>query len=206
MNRTSAPFSREPKVVDCQTNEPRPKGRGMIWEEFRTPPKFGCELPGPKGPGFQRPDKTSELLHRIWHVRKGYIFPKARAFLNKSASQEEGKKLLQSIQKTIRMIDRCNERLREELDILHRPFINSVTSYEKNMVSSSLEACEDLCEGNEEFKRGLLVISKQIEEMIPQFTSSLRMGCKERKALPPRQFFKAIFGGSSQNCFARENR
>ncbi|MDE3046248.1 MAG: hypothetical protein KGJ02_06355 [Verrucomicrobiota bacterium] len=26
--------------------EPRPKGRGMIWEEFRTPPKFGCELPG----------------------------------------------------------------------------------------------------------------------------------------------------------------
>ncbi|MDE3046552.1 MAG: hypothetical protein KGJ02_07935, partial [Verrucomicrobiota bacterium] len=27
-----------------QTNEPRPKGRGMIWEEFRTPPKFGCEM------------------------------------------------------------------------------------------------------------------------------------------------------------------
>ncbi|MDE3045142.1 MAG: LptF/LptG family permease [Verrucomicrobiota bacterium] len=38
-------------------NEPRPKGRGMIWEEFRTPPKFGCELPGPKGPGFRRPDE-----------------------------------------------------------------------------------------------------------------------------------------------------
>ncbi|MDE3046358.1 MAG: phenylalanine--tRNA ligase subunit beta [Verrucomicrobiota bacterium] len=37
--------------------EPRPKGRGMIWEEFRTPPKFGCELPGPKGPGFRRPDE-----------------------------------------------------------------------------------------------------------------------------------------------------
>ncbi|MDE3045803.1 MAG: hypothetical protein KGJ02_04070 [Verrucomicrobiota bacterium] len=29
----------------------------MIWEEFRTPPKFGCELPGPKGPGFRRPDE-----------------------------------------------------------------------------------------------------------------------------------------------------
>ncbi|MDE3046306.1 MAG: hypothetical protein KGJ02_06660 [Verrucomicrobiota bacterium] len=39
------------------TYEPRPKGRGMIWEEFRTPPKFGCELPGPKGPGFRRPDE-----------------------------------------------------------------------------------------------------------------------------------------------------
>ncbi|MDE3045664.1 MAG: tRNA (guanosine(46)-N7)-methyltransferase TrmB [Verrucomicrobiota bacterium] len=37
--------------------EPLPKGRGMIWEEFRTPPKFGCELPGPKGPGFRRPDE-----------------------------------------------------------------------------------------------------------------------------------------------------
>ncbi|MDE3046187.1 MAG: hypothetical protein KGJ02_06045 [Verrucomicrobiota bacterium] len=42
--------------------EPRPKGRGMIWEEFRTPPKFGCELPGPKGPGFRRPDETSKYL------------------------------------------------------------------------------------------------------------------------------------------------
>jgi len=31
---------------------PRPKGRGMIWEGFRTPPKFGFELPGPKGPKF----------------------------------------------------------------------------------------------------------------------------------------------------------
>ncbi|MDE3045686.1 MAG: SAM-dependent methyltransferase [Verrucomicrobiota bacterium] len=30
----------------------------MIWEEFRTPPKFGCELPGPKGPGFRRPDES----------------------------------------------------------------------------------------------------------------------------------------------------
>jgi len=31
----------------------------MIWEGFRTPPKFGFELLGPKGPGFWRPDKTS---------------------------------------------------------------------------------------------------------------------------------------------------
>jgi hypothetical protein len=38
-------------------NEPRPKGRRMIWEEFRTPPKFGCEIPGPEGPGFWRPDE-----------------------------------------------------------------------------------------------------------------------------------------------------
>ncbi|MDE3045395.1 MAG: 3-deoxy-7-phosphoheptulonate synthase [Verrucomicrobiota bacterium] len=43
-------------------NEPRPKGRGMIWEEFETPPKFGCELPGPKGPGFRRPDEEPDQL------------------------------------------------------------------------------------------------------------------------------------------------
>ncbi|MDE3046635.1 MAG: hypothetical protein KGJ02_08365 [Verrucomicrobiota bacterium] len=43
--------------VSQGSNEPRPKGRGMIWEEFRTPPKFGCELPGPKRPGFRRPDE-----------------------------------------------------------------------------------------------------------------------------------------------------
>jgi hypothetical protein len=30
----------------------------MIWEEFRDPPKFGCEKPGPEGPGFWRPDKN----------------------------------------------------------------------------------------------------------------------------------------------------
>ncbi|MDE3045613.1 MAG: hypothetical protein KGJ02_03100 [Verrucomicrobiota bacterium] len=35
----------------------------MIWEEFRTPPKFGCELPGPKGPGFRRPDETEFLRY-----------------------------------------------------------------------------------------------------------------------------------------------
>ncbi|MDE3045933.1 MAG: hypothetical protein KGJ02_04745 [Verrucomicrobiota bacterium] len=34
----------------------------MIWEEFRTPPKFGCELPGPKGPGFRRPDEMGVLF------------------------------------------------------------------------------------------------------------------------------------------------
>jgi hypothetical protein len=43
--------------------EPRPKGRGMIWEEFRDPPKFGCEIPGPEGPGFWRPDKTNILIN-----------------------------------------------------------------------------------------------------------------------------------------------
>ncbi|MDE3045411.1 MAG: hypothetical protein KGJ02_02030 [Verrucomicrobiota bacterium] len=43
-------------------DEPRPKGRGMIWEEFRTPPKFGCELPGPKGPGFWRPDEPPQVI------------------------------------------------------------------------------------------------------------------------------------------------
>jgi hypothetical protein len=34
----------------------------MIWEEFRTPPKFGCEIPGPEGPGFWRPDEHTSLV------------------------------------------------------------------------------------------------------------------------------------------------
>ncbi|MDE3046298.1 MAG: hypothetical protein KGJ02_06615 [Verrucomicrobiota bacterium] len=55
-----SPFKQgQPPVMEgvdiSPPHEPRPKGRGMIWEEFRTPPKFGCELPGPKGPGFRRP-------------------------------------------------------------------------------------------------------------------------------------------------------
>ena len=45
------------KIFFDRWYEPRPKGRGMIWEEFRTPPKFGFELPGPEGPGFWKPDK-----------------------------------------------------------------------------------------------------------------------------------------------------
>ena len=35
------------------------KGRGMIWEELRTPPKFGTKLPGPEGPGFLSSDKNN---------------------------------------------------------------------------------------------------------------------------------------------------
>ena len=42
--------------------EPRPKGRGMIWEELRTPPKIGTKLPGPEGPGFLLPDKSVVLV------------------------------------------------------------------------------------------------------------------------------------------------
>ncbi|MDE3046194.1 MAG: hypothetical protein KGJ02_06080 [Verrucomicrobiota bacterium] len=34
----------------------------MNWEEFRTPPKFGCELPSPKGPGFRRPDEEMVFI------------------------------------------------------------------------------------------------------------------------------------------------
>ncbi len=45
--------------------EPRPKGRGMIWEEFRTPPKFGFELPGPEGSGFWKPDQNTPNLKKI---------------------------------------------------------------------------------------------------------------------------------------------
>ena len=33
----------------------------MIWEGFRTPPKFGFELPGPEGPGFKDLDEKSEI-------------------------------------------------------------------------------------------------------------------------------------------------
>jgi hypothetical protein len=40
-------------------NEPRPEGRGMIWEEFRTPPKSGCEISGPENLSFWRPDETA---------------------------------------------------------------------------------------------------------------------------------------------------
>jgi hypothetical protein len=48
-------------ILFPKANEPRSKGRGMIWEEFRTPPKFGCEILGPEGPGFWRPD---EKIHQ----------------------------------------------------------------------------------------------------------------------------------------------
>lgn len=43
-------------------DESRPKERGMIWEEFRDPPEFGCELPGLKRPGFWRSDEKSRIL------------------------------------------------------------------------------------------------------------------------------------------------
>ena len=48
------------RAPNWRSYEPRPKGRGMIWEEFRTPPKFGFELPGPEGPGFWKPDEKTE--------------------------------------------------------------------------------------------------------------------------------------------------
>ena len=54
---SSAPVKMQSQV-NPSIHEPRPKGRGMIWEEFRTPPKFGFELPGPKGPGFLLPDEN----------------------------------------------------------------------------------------------------------------------------------------------------
>ncbi len=38
--------------VSAPHHEPRPKGRGMYLRGVSTPPKFGSELPGPKGPGF----------------------------------------------------------------------------------------------------------------------------------------------------------
>jgi hypothetical protein len=47
-----ATFLKNQRKKALKSGEPRPKGRGMVWEGLRTPPKLGFELPGPEGPGF----------------------------------------------------------------------------------------------------------------------------------------------------------
>ena len=51
----------KPKIdIIAVVHEPRPKGRGMYLRGVSTPPKFGSELPGPKGPGFGSLDENSQ--------------------------------------------------------------------------------------------------------------------------------------------------
>ncbi len=48
-------------LLVCESNEPGPKGPGLTWEGFRTPPKFGSELPRPKGGGFKKQDEIKKF-------------------------------------------------------------------------------------------------------------------------------------------------
>jgi hypothetical protein len=47
-------------VIAFIINEPGPKAPELTWEGFCTPPKFGSELPGPKGRGFKKQDENSK--------------------------------------------------------------------------------------------------------------------------------------------------
>jgi MHS family proline/betaine transporter-like MFS transporter len=49
-------------------DEPGPKGPGLNWEGFRAPPKFGSELPRPKGRGFKKQDEQPKEKKKTWHI------------------------------------------------------------------------------------------------------------------------------------------
>ena len=52
------------EIVD-RVDEPRPKGRGVYLGGVSTLPKFGSELPGPKGPGFGSLDKNAAIVSMV---------------------------------------------------------------------------------------------------------------------------------------------
>jgi hypothetical protein len=56
--KPAPPLPAPAPVIKAPPREPRPKGRGMVGEGLRTPPKPGFELPGPEGPGFWSLDET----------------------------------------------------------------------------------------------------------------------------------------------------